>query len=322
MPASLIAGPSSHNISGRVSKVSRSDIFAATERAPWKTVPVRIITLEGSSVAFDEFTKMGFTDVREEISRTADFRGKNPDQLFREGLITRLAHLTLEDGQRRSFELPNAGAVGLFVSHLAMCSTQHDTLVLEEDGVPQDSLRHQLPAAIELAKQQREGLDVLVFGPVKTFQDMTPWVPPSKDPAPYHGFEPLGNRGFFGTQGVYYTKTGCAPAEAPQPPFDMQIDGCAPDPDAPAPSPLTSPSPHPSPSPSPHPHPHPHPHLPSPRLPGRSLQSQLAERRARQRGARHWIETGDPSIIQDQGYIELLRRTSTRRVRFRFQFSA
>ena len=192
----------------------------------WRDTPVRIITLSGGSLAKKNFVEAGFKDVVEEVTKTADFRGVTPDDLYRQGLITRLAHLTLEDGQRRSFELPNAGAVGLFVSHLATCSSERATLVLEDDAVPAASLTAQLTASLELARRHKDALDVVIFGPVKTFQDMTPWLTPHMEPAPTPGFEPLGNRGFFGTHGVLYTARGCQlMREALSPPFDMQIDG-------------------------------------------------------------------------------------------------
>lgn len=229
---------------------------------------MRVITLDKGSMTLTNFLSAGFQDVRAETDKTADFRHKTADELFRDGLITRLAHVTLEDGQRRSFELPNPGAVGLFISHLAVCSTEHTTLVLEDDAVPQPQLPAQLEAALKLSQQYKDALDIVIFGPVKTFQDMTPWVPPHITPKPTGGFEPLGNRGFFGTHGVLYTAAGCGLLrDALSPPFDMQIDGAL------------------------------------------SLHAQAALTNGHPANTTLdvWLETGGPSIVQDQSYVARMR---------------
>ena len=38
------------------------------------------------------------------------------------------------DGQRRSFEFPDASGVGCFLSHMKICNQYETTLVLEEDA--------------------------------------------------------------------------------------------------------------------------------------------------------------------------------------------
>lgn len=144
----------------------------------WAALPVRIITLDKESIAKERFTALNFTDVREEIERTADLSRKTPDQLYSDSLITNMARLMLQDGQRRSFELPNAGAVGCFISHLAICSMEDVTLVVEEDAIPQAHLITQLAAALNLADREGDALDIVIFGPIQSFQGMQPWVPP------------------------------------------------------------------------------------------------------------------------------------------------
>ena len=191
-------------------------------------LPVRIITLSKGSIPKPLFHAMGFTDVRESTETTADLEHFTAAQLEHKGIITGLARLTLMDGQRRSYELPGVGAVGDFLSHLQTCDPDRDVLVVEEDAIPQSFLTSQLPAALALTKDTptHDGADIVIFAPISLYQGMDPWVKPDQPAGSVPGFEPLGNRGFFGTQGVLYTARGCRRLRRLLgPPIYMQIDG-------------------------------------------------------------------------------------------------
>lgn len=195
----------------------------ATTFTDWRTVPVRIITLKGGSPAVALFQDVGFVDVVERSDLTVDLSHASPTQCELDGLITPLARLSLEEGPRRAYELVSVGAIGIYLSHLSVCSENHTTLVLEEDARPNKvTLETQFPRALELTKTG--AADVIIFGPVELFSGMSPWLAVPGAAAP--DFEELGSRGFFGMQGVLYTPEGCQQMRRRLgPPIEMQIDG-------------------------------------------------------------------------------------------------
>jgi hypothetical protein len=210
------------------SSISTLNLPSFAESSEWLDVPVRIITLN-NSVALPHFEEFGFRNVMDRNDLTADFRGSSPADLEEAGFITPLARQSIEalendEYPRRPYELAKASAVGLFLSHLRVCDKHATTLVLEEDACPiNPALQSQFPLALELTKNHTA--DIIIFGPLEVFEGMKPWKPISVQSS-QPGFEPLGSRGFFGTQGVLYTARGCQKMwNHLGPPFDMQIDG-------------------------------------------------------------------------------------------------
>ena len=211
------------------SSISTLNLPSIAESSEWLKVPVRIITLNNGSVALSHFEEFGFRNVMDRSDLTANFRGTSPADLEEAGLITPLARQSIESLEhdeypRRPYELAKASAVGLFLSHLRVCDKHATTLVLEEDACPMNpALQSQFPLALELTKNHTA--DIIIFGPLEVFEGMKPWKPISVQSS-QPGFEPLGSRGFFGTQGVLYTALGCQKMwDHLGPPFDMQIDG-------------------------------------------------------------------------------------------------
>ena len=173
----------------------------------WRDVPVRVITSDYGSGAALRFREAGFNHVYEAVRETVNLRTASPLELWKRGDITPLARLALEDGRRRTYEFPSVGAVGAYLSHLAVCDPTGTTLVLEDDAAPQETLPAQLSLALKL--QREEGVDTVVFGPIGLYQGMESWVMPSPPFGTSLGFETLGQRGFYGMQGVLWTARGC-----------------------------------------------------------------------------------------------------------------
>ena len=87
--------------------------------------------------------------------------------------------------------------MGVYKSHLGVCSEEHDTLAIEDDAFPFSRL---IP---QLAKAKTLDADVVVFGPLRVYPASAPWL--QEFPSGEGKLEPLGDRGFWGLHCTLYT---------------------------------------------------------------------------------------------------------------------
>ena len=190
---------------------TNSAVFGAFIRGQQQSMlaDVYVVSLESSisRAITDEFPGA-------RLQEAIDLRDSDPQQMYRQGLVTRTGAQDMLEGKRRHRDL-SPGAVGLHWSvHAALARGDGAILLLEDDCLPYKGIA----ADVEELMRYSERFDVAVFDPTAL----------AVKPLPCEGLPGCGwlRSPFWSTLCVLYSATGrkkCLKAFAEPP--SVQIDG-------------------------------------------------------------------------------------------------